>query len=75
MFVGIYTASWIIGYVTFFAPSGLGVQDVSIAALLSVFVPLPIASAIAILFRIILTLTELLTVLIVFWLTKKAKII
>lgn len=75
IFVGIYTSSWIIGYITFFAPSGLGVQDVSIAALLSMFVPLPIASAIAILFRIILTLTELLTVLIVFWLTKKAKII
>ena len=75
IFVGIYTSSWIVGYITFFAPSGLGVQDISIAALLSIFVPLPIASAIAILFRIILTLTELLTVLIVFWLTKKAKII
>lgn len=73
IFVGIYTFSWLAGYITFFAPSGLGVQDVSIAALLSVFVPFPVASAIAILLRVIMMVSEAMTILAVFYMMRKLR--
>lgn len=73
IFVGIYTFSWMAGYITFFAPSGLGVQDVSIAALLSIFVPFPVAGAIAILLRAIMLVSEAMTILFVFYIMRRLK--
>lgn len=61
LFIGFFTASWMIGYLTIIAPAGLGVQEVSIAALLSLFMPFPVASLIAILFRVVLLIAELIT--------------
>lgn len=58
IFIGIFAASWLIGYITFFAPSGLGVQEASIAALLSFYMPFPVAGIIAILLRILLFVAE-----------------
>lgn len=71
IFTGIYALSWLVGYITFFAPSGLGVQDLSMAGLLSSYIPFPIASLVAILFRIVLLATEMLTIFLAFWWLKK----
>lgn len=70
LFIGIFAASWLIGYISIFAPSGLGVQELSIATLLSNFMPLSIASVIAILFRICLLISELMTFLLILILKK-----
>ena len=59
VFVGVYSAAWILAYMSFFTPGGLGVQEVSIAGMLSLFMPFSIASLIAILFRIALLFSEL----------------
>ncbi len=58
IFIGIFTTSWILGYLTVFAPSGLGVQEASIATLLSSYIPFGIAGIIAIIFRVVLLLVE-----------------
>lgn len=58
VFIGVYALSWLLGYVTLITPSGLGVQEASIVALLSFMMPFPLASVIAIFFRIILFLSE-----------------
>lgn len=69
IFVAIFTFSWLAGYLAFFAPGGLGVQEASIAGLLSFYLPLPIASLIAISFRICFYLVELITILLL-WLER-----
>lgn len=53
-----YSASWGIGFVSIFAPGGLGVTEVSLATLLSFFMPFPVASAISLMYRFLLTLAE-----------------
>lgn len=58
VFIGIFAASWILGYLTIFAPGGLGVQEASIAGLLSFYIPFPVASVIAILFRLMILVSE-----------------
>lgn len=57
---GFYALSWIIGYVSIFAPGGMGVTEVSLAYLLSNFVPFPLASLVSLLYRVLLTLAEVL---------------
>lgn len=64
-FVGIFSAGWLLGYLTILAPAGLGVQEVSIAAFLSYYMPLPVAGLIAVAFRVTLIVSEMLTVLLV----------
>lgn len=79
IFIGIYTASWLLGYITIIAPAGLGVQEISIATMLSfyftetssAYMPFPIASMIAILFRVILLLNEAITILFVSIIVKR----
>lgn len=60
VFIGIYAASWLLGYISFFAPSGLGVQEITLATLLSPYMPFPLAAAIAILFRLSFLSSEVL---------------
>lgn len=67
VFIGIFAASWLLGYITLFAPGGLGVQEASIAILLSPYIPFPVASILAVLFRILLLVSEVLVLLFVFW--------
>ena|SRR3989344_463090 len=55
-----YAISWLVGFLSFFSPGGLGVTEASLAFLLSTLIPLPIATTIALLFRLILTLSEIL---------------
>ena len=54
----IYAASWIVGFLTPFAPGGLGVREGALALLLGRYVPLPVATAAALLSRLWLTLGE-----------------
>ncbi len=65
-FVGIFTLSWILGYLTIIAPSGFGVQEVTQAILLSHYMPFSVASVIAILFRLFLIFGELLSLLLIY---------
>ncbi len=59
IFIGVFASSWLLGYIALFAPAGLGIQEGSIAVLLSFYIPLPLASIIAISFRIFSVITEL----------------
>ncbi len=72
VFIGIYAASWLLGYITLVAPSGLGVQEVTLATLLSSYMPFPVAVVIAILLRISFLSSE--TLALVFNLLRKAQL-
>lgn len=50
--VGIYALSWLLGYISFFAPAGLGVTEIALASLLSFYIPFSFAAALAFVFRI-----------------------
>lgn len=71
LFIAIYAASWLLGYISFFAPAGLGVQDVSIAGLLSLLMPAPSAIIVTIAFRLVLIIGEMLTLGSVFWVSRQ----
>jgi glycosyltransferase 2 family protein len=50
---GIFTASWVVGYLAIFVPQGLGVRELIIVTLLAVVgVPAPVATAAALLARL-----------------------
>lgn len=55
----IYSISWVIGYLIFFAPGGIGVTEISLSYLLSFSMPLSIASVIALMYRFFLTVAEM----------------
>ncbi len=55
---GVIAASCVMGYVVLIAPSGLGVREAAMAALLTPFLGLAASSAIAIAMRIEMTLVE-----------------
>ncbi len=54
-----FVLSWLAGYLLFITPMGLGVRELVIVGSLSLFVPLSIASAIAVLTRIGMVIGEL----------------
>ena len=56
----IYAFSWIVGYITFIAPGGLGVADATLAGLLAPHLGIGFASLVAILLRLIILGNELL---------------
>lgn len=58
-FTGVFAFSWVVGFVSIIAPAGLGVTDLLLAYLLSLVMPLPLASTIALSYRVFLTLAEL----------------
>lgn len=62
-FTGVFAFAWVVGFVSIIAPAGLGVTDVLLAYLLSLVIPLPLASTIALSYRVLLTITELLVFL------------
>lgn len=55
----LYSISWIGGYLSFFSPGGIGVAEGITAYLLSFYVPLSIASFIALSLRVIVTIMEI----------------
>lgn len=68
--IPIYSMSWVIGFITIFAPGGLGVTDLSLSYLLSPIIPLGQASAVALLYRLISIIAELI-VFTIAWQIKK----
>jgi len=63
--VGIFAMSWIVGFLSFLTPSGLGVREGTLSFFLSFYMSLPIAIVIALLSRICLILIEVARVSIV----------
>ena len=59
-FSGFYAFSWVVGFLSFFAPGGLGVTEITLSYLLSFLMPLSLASSITILYRFLLTIAEFL---------------
>lgn len=58
-FVGAFSLSWLLGYVSIFAPAGLGVAEVSLATILSLYMPFAVASIVVIAFRVLILISEL----------------
>ncbi len=56
---GLYCGTWLIGFLAFFAPGGIGVRDVLIALGLSVFLGDPLPLVAAVIARIMWTLAEI----------------
>jgi hypothetical protein len=65
-FVANYSIAWLIGFVAFFLPAGLGLREVTLSTLLALSLGLSggKASLLAVLFRVIVTLAEILWVVI-----------
>lgn len=73
VFISIFALSWLLGYISFFTPAGLGVQEISMATLLSFYMPFPVAGIVAISFRLALLVSEGLTLLVVTNLNKNSR--
>lgn len=58
LFIGAYAASWLLGYVAFFAPAGIGVREAALASFLSVYMPFSVAAVLVIALRIALLAAE-----------------
>lgn len=58
-FSGIFAFSWAVGFLSLFAPAGLGVTDLLLAYLLSFQIPFALASVVALFYRVLLTVAEL----------------
>ena len=56
--IGSSALAWVVGYLSFITPSGLGVREGVLTALLVLVFPLPIAIVASLLFRIVCTLGE-----------------
>lgn len=61
--IGIFSFSWIAGYLSILSPGGLGVVEISLATLLSAYIPFTLGAAIAIVFRLLLLAGEALFLL------------
>ncbi|MCL4458354.1 MAG: lysylphosphatidylglycerol synthase domain-containing protein [Chloroflexi bacterium] len=61
--ISVWVVAGTISSVVLFAPSGLGVREISLSLLLSRYLPLSIAIVVALLFRVLLTLGEVGSVL------------
>lgn len=64
---GIYAFAWVIGFLSFITPSGLGVREGILSYLFSFIMPVPVALLMAILARVWMTVGELLCAGLVFW--------
>lgn len=62
--VGAAALAWVVGYLSFLTPSGLGVREGVLTLLLAQVYPLPVAIVGSLLFRLVATLGELLAVLV-----------
>lgn len=64
LIVGASALAWVAGYLSFLTPSGLGVREAFLTAVLALAFPLPVAILSSLLHRIAMTLGELLAVVI-----------
>jgi glycosyltransferase 2 family protein len=65
--IGVWAASGAVSFIASFLIQGMGVTEVTLAVLLSGYLPLPVAIVISILFRLLLTLCEVAWALLVAW--------
>lgn len=61
--IGSSSFAWVVGYLSFLTPGGLGVREGVLTALLAYIYPLPIAIVASLLFRIVCTLGEFIALL------------
>jgi len=61
---GAYPAAWLVGFLSFIAPSGLGIREGVLVVLLSPLIPVPMAITLSLLARVWTTLFELVCFLI-----------
>jgi hypothetical protein len=64
---GIYAFAWVIGFLSFITPSGLGVREGVLGYLFSFLMPVPVALLLTILARVWMTVGELLCTIFVLW--------
>lgn len=68
--IGSSSFAWVVGYLSFITPSGLGVREGVLTALLSLMYPLPLAIVASLLFRFILTLSEFIAIILFLTITR-----
>lgn len=64
MMIAAYSMAWVAGFLVFLTPGGLGVREATLAFLLSSFMPLPVATLIALLARVWWSIAEIVCVVI-----------
>jgi len=60
--IGSSALAWVVGYMSFITPSGLGVREGVLTALLALSYPLPVAIVASLLFRVVCTLGEFMAI-------------
>ncbi len=68
--LGAAALAWAVGFLSFLTPSGLGVREAVLVALLVQQYPLPLAVAASLVFRLVLTVGEMLAVLLSYGLSR-----
>lgn len=58
-FSGVFAFAWAVGFLSIFAPAGLGVTDLILAYLLSFQMPFALASTVALSYRVFLSVAEM----------------
>ena len=58
--IGLFTGSWLVGFLAIFAPGGIGVRDLLLALGLSAYLQDPLPTVIAVFARVMWTIAELL---------------
>jgi len=61
--VGTFAGAWVVGFLVFFVPLGLGVREGVMTVLLATLCPLPVATAIAVGFRVWIALRDVVAAL------------
>jgi len=62
VFVGAYALAYLVGYLSFLTPTGLGVREAALLGLLSLLMPSPVAAVAALLSRALSSLAEMICV-------------
>jgi hypothetical protein len=68
-----YPVAFCVSVLTFIVPSGLGTRDATLATAIDAVLPLTVATAIAVAFRIFQTVVELMFVALLVWLARRAR--
>lgn len=69
--VGVYATSWLLGYIAFFAPAGIGVREAALAGFLSAYMPFSVAVVLVTALRVALFASEAIGFGLAVLLTKK----
>jgi hypothetical protein len=69
--IGIWGAAGAVSLVAGFLVQGMGLREVTLTMLLTQFMPLPVAALVSVLFRLLLTVGEVLWALTIIWLVER----